>query len=75
MDILLFIRVVAWIVFVVYGIKFLMGVASFVYYEMTSAGQHDQWVMRCRGEVITGYPILNNLVPLAIAVALLISLN
>lgn len=75
MDIILFIKIIAWIGAVIFGIGTALSVYLWYYYEMTAAGRFEQLGYQLKGQVITGYKFWVRLIPFIICVALLVSLH
>ena len=74
MDYILFIKIIAWIGAIIFGLGTVLSVYLWYYYEMTKAGQFEQLAYKIKGRVITGYKFWNRFIPFVICTALLISL-
>ena len=74
MDYILFIKIIAWIGAIIFGLGTVLSIYLWYYYEMTNAGQFEQLAYKSRGQVITGYKFWNRFIPFVICTALLISL-
>lgn len=74
MDYILFIKIIAWIGAIIFGLGTVLSIYLWYYYEMTNAGQFEQLAYKLKGQVITGYKFWNRFIPFVICTALLISL-
>ena len=74
MDYILFIKIIAWIGAVIFGLGTALSIYLWYYYEMTKAGQFKQLAYKLKGQVITGYKFWNRFIPFVVCTALLISL-
>lgn len=74
MDFVLFIKIIAWVGVIIFGLGTALSVYLWYYYEFTVSGKLEQLSYQLKGQVITGYKFWARFLPFIICVALLISL-
>lgn len=71
MDMNVFLSVIAWAGLAFFGIRLLLSMISFYYFELTDAGRYE---LLLTGQKVTSYKFLQSLVVVVICVAAIFAL-